>query len=116
MTPSVFCYIDRWQGLESDPIQYIGLCVTLEKCYSLDPREGVPEQFRSHILGGQGNNWSEYTWDKHDLEWKMWPRGCALAEVFWSGDGKPGYDDFQRRMRVHRARLIAQGVNCAPLE
>ena len=50
------------------------------------------------------------------VKWKMWPRGCALAEVFWSGDGKPGYDDFLRRMRVHRARLIAQGVNCAPLE
>ncbi len=117
MTPKSSCYINRGQGLASDPFQYtVSGCVTLKVSHSFDPRAGVPEGLKAHVLGGQGNNWSEYTWSKFDLEWKMWPRGCALAEVFWSGDGKPGYDDFLRRMRVHRARLVAQGVNCAPLE
>lgn len=116
MTPNSYCYLDYGQGLEDDPFQYIGGRITLEKCHSMDLCEGVPENLRSHIIGGQGNNWSEYTWNKFDLEWKMWPRGCALAEVFWSGNGKPSYDDFLRRMKVHRKRLIGQGVNCAPLE
>lgn len=116
MTPNSYCYIDYGQGLKDDPFQYIGGRITLEKCHSMDLCEGVPENLRSHIVGGQGNNWSEYTWNKFDLEWKMWPRGCALAEVFWSGNGKPSYDDFLRRMKVHRTRLIRQGVNCAPLE
>lgn len=116
MTPNSYCYIDYGQGLEEDPFQYIGGCVTLAKCHSMDLCEGVPENLRSHIVGGQGNNWSEYTWNKFDLEWKMWPRGCALAEAFWSGNGKPSFDDFLRRMRVHRTRLIQQGVNCAPLD
>ena len=78
--------------------------------------EGVAEKDRAHILGGQGDNWSECTWNQYDLEWKMWPRGCALAEVFWSGNGKPPFDDFLRRMKVHRTFLIQQGVNCAPLQ
>lgn len=116
MTPNSYCYLDYGQGLEDDPFQYIGGRITLEKCHSMDLCEGVPDNLRSHIIGGQGNNWSEYTWNKFDLEWKMWPRGCALAEVFWSGNGKPSYDDFLRRMKVHRKRLIGQGVNCAPLE
>lgn len=116
MTPNNYCYLDYGQGLEDDPFQYIGGRITLEKCHSMDLCEGVPGNLRSHIIGGQGNNWSEYTWNKFDLEWKMWPRGCALAEVFWSGNGKPSYDDFLRRMKVHRKRLIGQGVNCAPLE
>ncbi len=116
MTPNSYCYLDYGQGLEDDPFQYIGGRITLEKCHSMDLCEGVPENLRSHIIGGQGNNWSEYTWNKFDLEWKMWPRGCALAEVFWSGNGKPPFDDFLRRMKVHRKRLIGQGVNCAPLE
>ena len=116
MTPNNYCYLDYGQGLEDDPFQYIGGRITLEKCHSMDLCEGVPENLRSHIIGGQGNNWSEYTWNKFDLEWKMWPRGCALAEVFWSGNGKPPFDDFLRRMKVHRKRLIGQGVNCAPLE
>ena len=116
MTPNNYCYIDYAQGLEEDPFQYIGGCVTLAKCHSMDLCAGVPESLRGHIVGGQGNNWSEYTWNKFDLEWKMWPRGCALAEAFWSGSGKPSFDDFLRRMRVHRTRLIRQGVNCAPLD
>jgi len=116
MTPNSFCYLDYGQGLDADPFQYIGGCVTLAKCHSLDLCEGVPEKDRSHILGGQGNNWSEYTWNQYDLEWKMWPRGCALAEVFWCGKRKPPFEDFLRRMKVHRARLMQQGVNCAPLE
>lgn len=50
------------------------------------------------------------------LEWKMWPRMCALAEVVWTGENRPGYQDFLPRLRVHRKRLIDQGVNCAPIE
>ena len=116
MTPNSFCYLDYEQGLEADPFQYIGGCVTLEKCHSMDLCEGIPADLRSHILGGQGNNWAEYTWNQYDLEWKMWPRGCALAEVFWCGDRKPSFESFLRRMRVHRPRLLQQGVNCAPLQ
>ena len=116
MTPNNYCYLDYAQGLKDDPFQYIGGCVTLKKCYSLDICEGVPADCRAHILGGQGNNWSEYTWNEYDLEWKMWPRGCALAEVFWCGSHRPSFNDFRRRMETCRLRMLRQGVNCAPLE
>ena len=116
MTPFSHCYLDYAQGLKGDPFQYIGGCVTLEKAYSLDPCEGIPENLRSHVLGGQGNNWSEYTWNEYDLAWKMWPRMCALAEVFWLGNEKPGFADFKARLVTHRKRLIAQNVNCAPIQ
>jgi len=116
MTPCSYCYLDYRQGLEDDPFLYIGGKVTLERCYSFDPCAGVPEDARAHILGGQGNNWSEYTWNEYDLEWKAWPRMLALAEVFWLGEDKPGYADFLRRARVHRRDLVAHGVNCAPVQ
>ena len=115
MTPCSYCYLDYGQGLAEDPFQYIGGKVTLARCYSFDPCAGVPAEARSHILGGQGNNWSEYTWNEYDLEWKMWPRACALAEVFWTGEGRPGFFDFRNRMSLARRRLLAAGVNCAPL-
>ena len=116
MTPNKFCYLDYGQCLPNDPFQYIGGKLPLEMCYSFDPCADVPAEARTHILGGQCNNWSEYTWNEYDLAWKMWPRTCALAEVFWLGDAKPGFADFKKRMATHRGRLIAQGVNCAPLE
>ena len=116
MTPNKFCYLDYGQCLPNDPFQYIGGKLPLETCYSFDPCADVPAEARKHILGGQCNNWSEYTWNEYDLAWKMWPRTCALAEVFWLGDAKPGFADFKKRMAARRRRLIAQGVNCAPLE
>ena len=44
------------------------------------------------------------------------PRACAIAEAVWTGDKKPGFADFMRRMKTHRKRLLSQGVNCAPLK
>lgn len=116
MATKWFCYFDYKQGLEDDPFQYFGRCVTLEKAYSFDPCEGIAPELRGHILGGQCNNWSEYTWNEYDLDWKMWPRTCALAEVLWTGEERPGFADFKRRMVAHRRRLLSMGVNCAPLE
>ena len=116
MTPCSYCYLDYRQGLKNDPFFYIGGNVTLERCYSLNPCANVPPEARKHILGAQGNNWSEYTWNEYDLAWKMWPRTCALAEVLWLGDAKPQFSDFKARMKTHRLRLLGQGVNCAPLE
>ena len=28
-----------------------------------------------------------------------WPRGCALAEVAWAGDKRPGFEDFRKRLQ-----------------
>ncbi len=116
MTPTSYCYLDYGQGLEEDPFMYICGRTTLERCYSFDPCAGVPEEARVHVLGGQGNNWTEYTWNEYDLQWKAWPRMLALAEVFWLGERRPGFADFARRARVHRRDLVAHGVNCAPVD
>ena len=121
MATSSYTYFYLGQGLD-DPFQYGqsgraygGGALTLEKVYRFDPLAGVPERYRRQILGGQCCNWSEFTWNQYDFDWKMWPRGCAMAEVLWLGDARPGYADFFARMRGHRRRLIGQGVNCAPL-
>ena len=116
MTPCSYCYLDYGQGLKDDPFFYIGGKVTLERCYSFNPCAGVPDDAKAHILGGQGNNWTEYTWNEYDLTWKAWPRMLALSEVFWLGEAKPGFADFLKRAEVHRSWLIRHGVNCAPLK
>lgn len=116
MAPHSHCYLNNSQCLRDDPFQYTGGRITLEKCYSFDPCEGIPDELRGRILGGQCCNWTEFTWNEYDLEWKMWPRACAIAEVLWTGDAKPGFDDFKRRIVPHRRRLVSRGVNCANLK
>ena len=118
MTPNVFCYLDYRQGINGDPHEYIGRCVvTLAKAYSLNPTDGIPAENAGHILGLQGNNWSEYTWTPEELEYKMWPRASALAEVMWTNAENKNFADFRRRIKKMRSRLVGEhGINCAPVE
>ena len=120
MAPNARCYLDKPQGLKHDPYPYQSPWVsnppiTLEDAYGFDPCEGIDASLRHRVLGGQMCVWGESTFNIFDFEWKAWPRGCAIAEVLWLGDAKPGYDDFLLRMRTHRTRLLDGHVNCAPL-
>ena len=107
------------QGLKSaDPYTYLSpkSSITLEKAYRFNPLTGIADAARSHVLGSECVMWSECTWNIYDLEWKLFPRMCAFAEALWSAPSEPrDFADFERRMEPHRKRLIAQGVNCAPL-
>lgn len=119
MCPSEFCYFDYDQNLADDwcayPIKWGGTN-TVESVYRFDPVAGIPADCRKHILGGQGNNWTELTCAARELDWKCWMRAAALSEVLWTGVNRPGFADFKQRMQTHRRRLVAQKVNCAPLD
>ena len=102
MSPNSYCYLDYDQGLKNDPYQYARRTLTLERAYGFDPCSGIPEELQAKILGGQGNNWTEYTWNEYDLDWKAWPRAAALAECLWLGSDRPGFDDFKARLDARK--------------
>ena len=81
--PHQKCYLDYPTGERGDACPYPRFCaktfLPLEKVYSFDPYEGIPEDQRKYVLGSQTLNWGESTWDVRDLEYKMWPRTCANA-------------------------------------
>jgi len=116
ISPHTECYYNYRQGLTDDPFQYAGLPLPLERAYRFDPMTGLPLAARKHILGSEACLWSEYIWDPSEREWKLWPRGCAMAELLWTNPQPRKFKDFRNRMTVHRKRLIKRGVNCAPLE
>ena len=116
-TPNTVCYLDHAQGIADDPHAYYwDSPVTVKRCYWFDPSEGVAEADRRHVLGGQANCWSESMFNRYDLEWKAWPRACAIAEVLWTGAERRDWADFARRLSVHVGRLRRDGVNAASFE
>ena len=116
MTPHTETYYDYYQGLKDDPFQYPGGMIPLKRAYAFDPSAGVVPEARKHVLGSQAQMWSEYIWNEYDLQWKMWPRACAMAETLWTKPEKKNFDCFMKRMETHRSRLVKMGVNCAPLK
>ena len=120
-SPNWHCYFDYTQNLPEDPFRYFlpdRRWLPFENVYKFDPYDGVKPEARKNVIGGQCCNWTELTWNRFDLEWKLWPRGFALAEVLWTypDPAKRDFAEFSVRAAEHRRRLIREGVNCAPLK
>lgn len=112
MSPNTHCYFDYFQSedRENEP-PAIGGYLPLEHVYMFDPTEGIPADKAKHVLGGQGNVWTEYLPTSELVEYMAYPRACALAERLWSPAADADYDDFLRRLESHLQRLDRMGVN-----
>lgn len=108
MTPTTFAYLDYNQGEQTvDPPIYAGLRVS--KSYSFEP---VPDGVEAkHILGGQGNVWTEQIPTLRHLEYMTFPRAWALSEVYWSPKEAKNWENFSKRMETHFHRAEVAGVN-----
>ena len=110
MTPTNFVYVDYYQGDPSLEPSTFGRLL-LSTCYRFEPTpEGVDPKL---ILGGQGNLWTESVPTPRHAEYMTWPRGLALAEVFWSPKASRNWDDFAGRVEAQFQRLDAAQVNYA---
>ncbi|WP_460941699.1 glycoside hydrolase family 20 protein [Spirosoma daeguense] len=112
MTPGQFVYLDHLQGDPAQEPTGFGSYLPLEKVYSYNP---TPAELTSveatYILGAQANIWTEYINNHTQLEYMLWPRAAALAEVVWTPLPKKNYDDFTRRITTHFERLKQLNVN-----
>jgi len=66
-----------------------------------------------HILGAQGNVWTEYIPTTEQAEYMAFPRAIALAERTWSPKEQRDYDGFASRLSRHMERLDLMNVNYA---
>jgi hexosaminidase len=113
MTPNDDLYLDHYQSEDtaSEP-RAIGGFLSLKHVYLYEPvPKDLPAQFDAHILGAQGNLWTEYVESLPYVEYMAFPRLCALAEVTWSPKSARDWDDFQNRLQTHVRRLDELGVN-----
>lgn len=114
MTPGQFCYFDHYQGDPAQEPTAFGSYLPLEKVYSYDPTPAsLSPTEATHILGAQGNIWTEYIKTPDQAEYMIWPRAAAMAEVAWTPLPQKNYDDFTRRLATHFERLANLDVNYA---
>lgn len=114
MTPgSGGMYLDQYEGdYKIEPVT-IGGFASIEKVYNYNP---VPDTLVAtgkgqHVIGVQCNNWSEYMYNTDLMEYRMYPRMLALAEIGWSPLTRKDYKDFERRLDNALVRLDAHNIN-----
>ena len=113
MSPLAFCYFDHYQSLNTNKEPHsIGGYLPLRQVYAFEPvPTNLPPAYEQHILGAQANLWTEYIPSFQHVEYMVFPRLCALAEVDWSAKSSRNWEDFAQRIRVDCARLEQLGVN-----
>ncbi|PRH75861.1 beta-hexosaminidase, partial [Streptomyces solincola] len=113
-TPFRTTYLDYPETDDpAEPRAQAGDPLTLRAVQAHDP---VPADWEpaaaARVTGTQAQLWSEYLPTAAHLEYRAFPRLCALAESAWSGPA--AWPDFVRRLGPHRVRLDALGVRPHP--
>jgi hexosaminidase len=111
MTPTSNCYFDYYQSRSTGEGLAIGGYLPLDKVYAFEPvPDGLSATEAKHILGAQGNLWTEYVSTLVQEERMIFPRACALAEVVWSPKSSRNYDEFVTRLNSHFKTMSYWGL------
>ena len=117
MAPTSNTYLDYYQSQNTggEPLA-IGGFVPIETVYGFEPvPQELEPQYRAHILGGQGQIWTEYMAGPKQVEYMAFPRLTALAEVLWTQPERKDYRDFLARLPAYLERLSILDVAFRPL-
>ena len=79
-------------------------------------RDVLTAEEAEHVLGAQGNLWTEYISTPDYAEYMAYPRALALAEVVWSPRESRDWEGFVGRLPNALAHLDALGIAYRPPE
>ena len=112
MTPGAYCYLDSYQDAPYSQPEAIGGYLPLKKVYSYDPVSvSLTTEQAKLVYGVQGNLWVEYIPTPEQVEYMMYPRILALAEVAWSAPERKSWRDFHARALKAVRELQAKGYH-----
>ena len=117
MTPGSYMYFDFYQADPRYQPVAIGGYTPIRKVYSYNPipQDSLTAKEAKHFLGVQANTWTEYIPTPEHLEYMMFPRALAVAEIGWTPQEKRDWQDFKPRVNAHIPVLQRMGLNPFPL-
>lgn len=114
MSPTSHCYLDYYQGpIDNEPVAFNGN-ISLSKIYAFNP---IPAELKGqaakHVLGGQGNLWTEHVPTKEHMQYMAFPRMSALSEALWTNEANKNWEDFAERLECTFSTYKEMGLNYA---
>ncbi|WP_035653147.1 family 20 glycosylhydrolase [Flavobacterium sp. ASV13] len=111
MNPEQVLYLDYNQGYSPQEPLTIGRFTTVEKIYNYNPTpvDSLTVEEQKYIWGVQSNLWSEYLTSPAKLNYMLYPRLFALAEIAWTQPENKNYNHFiLNQMPYHLEKLEQQ--------
>ena len=110
LSPEIPNYLDWRQITGAGEAPGAGRVNILRQVYDFNPApEGLTPEQQRHIVGIQGNIWTEYLTQEELVANAAFPRAAALAEVAWSPAPK-NWDGFLARLPAQYGRYRALGI------
>ena len=114
LSPGVPVYLDQKQSDAADEGPGQPALNTLRVVYDFEPvPPALTEAEAKHVLGGQGNLWSEYMRTFEAVQHAAFPRAAALAEALWSPKATRDWNSFLARMGPQLRRYRSLGLDAA---
>jgi hexosaminidase len=113
MSPANHAYLDQ----KYDPTTRIGLSwagpTSVEQSYAWDPANYLPGLRQGAVLGVEAPLWTETVTTVDDIDYLMFPRLAAIAEIGWSPESTHNWAAFRGRLGAQAPRWTALGVDFA---
>lgn len=114
MSPSPKVYLD----MQYDSLTKLGLhwaaYIEADIAYNWDPATQVEGVETAQVLGVEAPLWSETIDSMDDIEYMLFPRITAVAEIGWSPAEKRGWEGYSSRIGAHGSRWTRMGINYYP--
>lgn len=114
LSPAPLLYLDQLQSNLGDEWNGRLAVQSLEKIYKYEPvPAGIDAEKAKHVLGAQGNAWSEYLITPRQVQHAYFPRAAAIAEMTWSAKDRRDFTSFLDRVQPQIARWRRSGMEVA---
>lgn len=114
LSPAPDLYLNHIQSDAADETPGRADVMSLKSVYDFKvvPVQLSAEQAR-HVLGAQGNLWTEHHRTPQRVQRALFPRGAALAEVTWTPQARLDWNDFLQRLAIQANRYRLTGFDAA---
>ena len=111
-SPASHAYLDMKYNEDTElGLDWAGL-TPVPDAYDWDPGNFIGGVEESAIMGPETALWSETITNLSDIEFMLFPRFTAVAELGWSPDEKTDdWSEFSERLGEHGPRWDVQGIN-----
>lgn len=111
MTPARIMYLIRYQGPQwFEPVTYFGNN-TLKDVYDYEPiRKDWTSHTASLLMGVQACMWTEFCNAPADVDYLLFPRLSALAEVAWTKPERKNWKSYLKALDRFNEHIAAKGI------
>lgn len=115
MTPAKVMYLIRYQGPQwFEPFTYFGNN-DLHDVYSYEPvGSDWDDSLRANLMGVQASMWTEFCRTPQQVQYQLFPRLIAAADVAWRPEGSADWHAFMPALDNVAALLQNRGITVAP--